>query len=254
GTAFQYFKRFYLNNSVMDYHPKFIVVTCVYLACKVEEFNVSMNQFVANIKGDRVKAADVVLNNELLLMQQLKYHLTVHNPYRPVEGLMIDMKSRCLNVGDPERFRNYIDNFIENSYFTDACFLYSPSQIALAAIVYAASKFDINLESYLTDILFSDAPEKVDNLRAMMASLWSMIRNISYPTKEQVKQIEKKLEKCRNEANNPDNQENKRALQEEMEETEPMRKYIKLSEEQKLRDDAYLQQQQSSTNSSTSYK
>lgn len=25
GTAFHYFKRFYLNNSVMDYHPKEIL-------------------------------------------------------------------------------------------------------------------------------------------------------------------------------------------------------------------------------------
>ena len=49
GTAFHYFRRFYLNNSVMDFHPKEILVTAVYLACKVEEFNVSMQQFVANI-------------------------------------------------------------------------------------------------------------------------------------------------------------------------------------------------------------
>ena len=33
----------------MDFHPKEILVTAVYLACKVEEFNVSMQQFVANI-------------------------------------------------------------------------------------------------------------------------------------------------------------------------------------------------------------
>jgi len=47
---------------------------------------------VANIKGDREKASDIILNNELLLMQQLNYNLTVHNPFRPVEGLMIDIK------------------------------------------------------------------------------------------------------------------------------------------------------------------
>ena len=49
GTAFHYFRRFYLNNSVMDFHPKEILVTAIYLACKVEEFNVSMQQFVSNI-------------------------------------------------------------------------------------------------------------------------------------------------------------------------------------------------------------
>lgn len=64
----------------------------MYLASKVEEFNVSISQFVANVKGDREKATDIILNNELLLMQRLQYHLTVHNPYRPVEGLLIDIK------------------------------------------------------------------------------------------------------------------------------------------------------------------
>lgn len=64
----------------------------MYLACKVEEFNVSISQFIANIKGDREKAADIILNNELLLMQQLNFHLAVHNPFRPVEGLLIDIK------------------------------------------------------------------------------------------------------------------------------------------------------------------
>lgn len=76
----------------MDYHPKHIMVTCIYLACKTEEFNVSMSQFVANVKGDRAKASHIVLNCELLLMQQLKYHLTVHNPFRPIEGFLIDIK------------------------------------------------------------------------------------------------------------------------------------------------------------------
>lgn len=115
GTAFHYFKRFYLNNSSMDYHPKEILwvltliqwysmniflnieprlsrATCVYLSCKVEEFNVSIGQFVANIKGDRNKAMDIILSNELLLMQELNYYLTVHNPFRPIEGFLIDIK------------------------------------------------------------------------------------------------------------------------------------------------------------------
>lgn len=70
----------------------FFRVTCIYLACKVEEFNVSIQQFVANIKGDREKATDIILNNELLLMEQLNFHLSIHNPYRPVEGLLIDIK------------------------------------------------------------------------------------------------------------------------------------------------------------------
>lgn len=92
-------KRFYLNNSVMNYHPKQIMVTCVYLACKVDEFNVPMEKFVANVKGDNTKARDFVLNNELMLMEQLKFHLTTHNPFRSVEGFLIDIKV-CNPISD----------------------------------------------------------------------------------------------------------------------------------------------------------
>lgn len=58
----------------------------------MEEFNVSISQFVANIKGDRGKAMDIILSNELLLMQELNYYLTIHNPFRPIEGFLIDIK------------------------------------------------------------------------------------------------------------------------------------------------------------------
>lgn len=73
-------------------------MTCIYLACKVEEFNVSIQQFVANIKGDREKATDIILNNELLLMEQLNFQLCIHNPYRPVEGLLIDIKVTTISI------------------------------------------------------------------------------------------------------------------------------------------------------------
>ncbi|KAI1280854.1 Cyclin-H [Halotydeus destructor] len=243
GTSLQYLKRFYLNNSVMNYHPKHVLVTCVYLACKVEEFNVSMTQFVANVRGDRVRAMDIVLSNELLLMQQLRYHLTVHNPYRPVEGLLIDLKTRCLTAGDPERFRPDIDDFIEKTYLTDAFLLFAPSQIALAAVVYAGAKNGVDLDSYLTDILLADAPNKIEHLSEVMKTLWNMIQAIESPDKGAVKAIDKKLETCRSQVNNPDSQEYKRANQDGGggDEDEPVRKYVKLSQEQQRREDAYLE-------------
>jgi cyclin H len=153
GTAFHYFKRFYIHNSVMNHHPKEIMVTCIYLACKVEEFNVSIQQFVGNLKGDREKATDIILNNELLLMEQLNFHLSIHNPFRPVEGLLIDIKTRC-TLNDPERLRPGTEHFLERAFLTDVVLLYSPSQVALAAVLHAASKLQENLDSYVTDTLF----------------------------------------------------------------------------------------------------
>lgn len=134
--------------------------TCVYLSCKVEEFNVSINQFVANIRGDRNKAMDIILSNELLLMKELNYYLTIHNPYRPVEGFLIDIKARC-SLNNPDRLRFGIDDFIAKTFFTDACLLYAPSQIALAAVLHAASKEQENLDSYVTECLFDSAKDKL---------------------------------------------------------------------------------------------
>ncbi|CAG0897293.1 unnamed protein product [Darwinula stevensoni] len=168
GTAFHFFKRFYLYNSAMDYHPKEILVTCVFLACKVDEFNVSMSQFVANIHGDKEKAVDVILNNELLLMQQLQYHLTIHLPFRPVEGFLIDLKvlnTRYPMLENPESLRAGVEDFLGKVFFTDAILIYAPSQIALAAILNAASRQNQNLDSYVTDCLFGDkASDKLNNI------------------------------------------------------------------------------------------
>ncbi|XP_034481804.1 cyclin-H [Drosophila innubila] len=205
GTAFHYFKRFYLNNTPMDYHPKEILATCVFVACKVEEFNVSINQFVNNIKGDRNKATDIVLSNELLLIGQLNYYLTIHNPFRPIEGFIIDIKTRS-NMQNPDRLRPHIDSFIDSTFFTDACMMHTPSQIGLAAVLHAASKEQENLDSYVTDLLFVSAPEKLRGLIEAVRKIRMLVKNYQPPDREKVKAIEKKLDKCRNQNNNPDSE------------------------------------------------
>lgn len=177
--------------------------TCVYLACKTEEFNVSIGQFVGNIKGDRIKAMDIILSNELLLMQRLNYYLTIHNPYRPVEGFLIDIKARC-SLMNPDRLRNGIDEFLEKTFFTEACLLFAPSQIALAAVLHAASKEQENLDSYVTESLFYNNKEKLLILIEAVRKIRFMVKNLAIPEKDEFKRIERKLEKCRNQEFNPD--------------------------------------------------
>jgi cyclin H len=108
GTACMYFKSFYLSNSVMEYHPRIIMLTCAFLACKVDEFNVSSPQFVGNLRESPLgqeKALEQILEYELLLIQQLNFHLIVHNPYRPFEGFLIDIKTRYPMLENPEIFK-----------------------------------------------------------------------------------------------------------------------------------------------------
>ena len=75
----------------------------------MEEYNVNVDQFVHVLKSDlRARIAEMILSYEvqlfcgwdqndvmlfqLMLMQRLKFHLTVHSPFRPLEGFIIDMK------------------------------------------------------------------------------------------------------------------------------------------------------------------
>lgn len=103
---------------------------------------------------------DIILSNELLLMQQLNYYLTVHNPYRPIEGFLIDIKTRC-SLANPERLRGGIDEFIDKTLMTDSCLIFSPSQLALAAVLHAASKEQENLDNYVTQSLFHNFQDKL---------------------------------------------------------------------------------------------
>ena len=73
--------------------PSHCRLTCAYLSCKVDEFNVSSTQFVGNlVQEEQERVLEQILEFELLLIQQLHFHLVVHNPYRPMEGLLIDIK------------------------------------------------------------------------------------------------------------------------------------------------------------------
>lgn len=95
----------------------FFRLTCAYLSCKVDEFNVSSTQFVANLVQEspagQERVAEQILEYELLLIQQLNFHLVVHNPYRPMEGLLIDLK-----VGGP---LPSVDGFLDMDISPSLC-------------------------------------------------------------------------------------------------------------------------------------
>lgn len=217
GTAFHYFKRFYLHNSVMNHHPKEILVTAVYLASKTEEFNVSMQQFVANVQGNQERATKIILNNELLLMQELQFHLTIHNPFRAVEGLLIDIKTRgdSIPIQDVDSFRPEMDSFLDKIFLTDAVLIYAPSQIALATVIHAASKKKQNLDRYVTERLFeSQGEEAIRHIITCVRNIRVMVKNVAEPLPgDQIKVLCTRLETCRNQDNNPDSVAYKRKLE-----------------------------------------
>ncbi|CAL8166373.1 unnamed protein product [Prunus armeniaca] len=88
ATALIYFKRFYLQWSVMQHHPKNIMLTCIYAACKIEENHVSAEELGKGISQDH----QMILNNEMIVYQSLEFDLIVYAPYRSIEGFIDDME------------------------------------------------------------------------------------------------------------------------------------------------------------------
>ncbi|XP_072372329.1 cyclin-H isoform X2 [Scyliorhinus torazame] len=198
GTASMYFKRFFLNNSLMEYHPRTIMLTSVYLACKVDEFNVSSSQYVANLwesPAGQEKALEQILEYELLLIQQLNFHLIVHNPFRPFEGFLIDLKTRYTAVENPEVLRKTADEFLSRATMTDAGLLFTPSQIAIAAIHFSASRAGINMDSYLTEcLMLKDNNECLSKLVEGIRCIKNLVKKYDPPKPEEVNLLKQKLE------------------------------------------------------------
>lgn len=79
-------------------------------------------------------------------------------------------------MSDPERLRPGTEHFLERAFLTDVILLYSPSQIALAAVLQAASKLQENLDSYVTDTLFgADGQGKLNELIEAVRSRQTLI-------------------------------------------------------------------------------
>ncbi|XP_077996965.1 cyclin-H-like [Glandiceps talaboti] len=241
ATSCTYLKRFYIHNTVMDYHPKWIMLTCVYLACKVEEFNVSIMQFVGNLHDNREKATEFILNHELLVMQHLNFHLTVHNPFRPLEGFLIDIKTRVPSIPDVEVLRRPAEEFLHRSLASNTCLLYSPSQIALTSVLHSAAKQAINLEKYVTDSLIGNRDLFKQTMDSMKKVRY-MVKHIEPIDSSKVQQIEDKLERCRNQELNPESEIYKKKLEDKLqaEEDETFIKRQKISEESKRADEQFL--------------
>jgi len=143
ATATTFVKRFYLRNTCMDFHPKNIVITCIFLASKAENYPLNLADFARKLAGKNNDAATIqenkrtVLDLEFLVSQSLQFEYAVTGAHRALYGLVLDLQS--LKEGGPSRedvhkLAAEAQTNLTNSRLTDAEFIYTPAQIALACI------------------------------------------------------------------------------------------------------------------------
>ncbi|KAJ8521444.1 hypothetical protein ONZ45_g1895 [Pleurotus djamor] len=83
ATAISYLKRFYLKNTVMDWHPKNVMLTTLFLATKTTNNPISLEAFTTNIP--KTAPADV-LDLEFLVAQSLEFEFAVWHAHRALWG------------------------------------------------------------------------------------------------------------------------------------------------------------------------
>ncbi|XP_061338016.1 cyclin-H1-1 isoform X1 [Gastrolobium bilobum] len=198
ATALIYFKRFYLQWSVMEHQPKNIMLTCIYAACKIEENHVSAEELGKGISQDH----QMILNNEMIVYQSLEFDLIVYAPYRSVEGFINDMEEFC-NAGDDQlqMLKNLQDTArleVDKMMLTDAPLLFPPGQLALAALRNSNAFHKVlDFDSYLSSIFSrQNSMHTMSELFESLNEIDSWVRKYKVPSEKELKHINRKLKSC----------------------------------------------------------
>ena len=220
ATACAYLKRIYLHNTIIDYPPEDYYRTCIYLACKVDEFNLKADDFCTNFRSQGLSpetaeaTIEQIIKTELKVISLLDYSLVVHSPYRPMEGFIISLKrfscqgidcndEKAISsiVGEIDKLSSKADNFILWSLATDVCFLYSPSQIALGALLYASrNSGSIDIPLFIKSITQSGSDSNDFNrIFAKVNTIVDIVKALKLPNKETVDAIFERVNEIRTE-------------------------------------------------------
>lgn len=195
ATALIYFKRFYLQWSVMEHHPKEVMLTCIYAACKAEENHVSAEELGKGIDQDH----QVILNNEMLVLQSLGFDLIVFAPYRALEGFLNDYEEFSGAKGEQlQNLRGTAIAEVDIIMRTDAPLLFPPGQLALTALRRSVWLHGgVDFERYLKSVL--SRQQNLHPLSELISSLDAvdtLISKLETPTSKEVKHIDRKLKSC----------------------------------------------------------
>ncbi|KAF2086910.1 cyclin-like protein [Saccharata proteae CBS 121410] len=236
ATAIQFLKRFYLYNSVMVYDPRQIVPSALYFAIKAESWKVVASEFIECMKGKfpMVDTVDKLLAPEYLIMQSLRYNISVRHPLRGLDGghmeliamakgkaallpwlgkTASEMQQEMLRLppkgpghtheqSEQGLLKREAESYYDTDYYvrstalyTDAYFHYTPPQIWLAALLLA----DEPLALFYLDTKFprsDDLSPLKEKVLSTIRACAVMLKSWSPVPKEEMTLLEKKRDAC----------------------------------------------------------
>lgn len=158
----------------MDFFPREIMLTALYLACKSADFPIGVDLFTSHLPRNRERYRDFIVNSELFLMEALQYDLWIHTPYRPLAGFIVDLVAYHTTLRQRNNLPALEDSsglilalksegyeIIHTWFQTDLCLMHSPSQFALAVLVeLGRSHPDLEVKNYIKREVCNLAPLK----------------------------------------------------------------------------------------------
>lgn len=202
ATAMVYFRRFYLNNSLLKHDPRVMMLACILLAGKVEESAVSTRELLK--VNPRIQLEDI-LHAELSLMQGLHFHLKVYHPHSIATTLLVDLRRKAALGAeaalDADAVRAWIaalDKQLDLILLTDAPLCFNPLDVAVACLVATQpSALGNTLQEFLTRRLGRTAADILQHAPLLAAALSAAQACVEGREEEAVKRV---IARCRAEA------------------------------------------------------
>jgi len=187
ATAVTYLKRFYLKNTVMDWHPKNVMLTALFLATKTTNNPITLEAYTSRIPKT---APSDVLDLEFLVAQSLGFEFAVWHAHRALWGMWLDLQSIAdASTDKSPEILDVATNHVRVARLTDAELIYTPSQIALACLSLA------NPSSAAQWASSKSLPELGGTIEAVKELI---TRTGHVPDVESVREVDRRLKLCKN--------------------------------------------------------
>ncbi|KAJ0403815.1 hypothetical protein P43SY_003912 [Pythium insidiosum] len=140
--AVMLFKRFYLSNSVMEFHPKYLAPTAIYVAGKVEEQYTHVDKIAEQLQIDHKH----IVGHEMVLLEGVRFQLIMYHPFRALLGFVDDFRgfrkaqSRELPLDVLQRLHANACMAVNEMMLTDLPLTSFPAFLALAALCHVADE------------------------------------------------------------------------------------------------------------------
>ncbi|KXZ45927.1 hypothetical protein GPECTOR_49g511 [Gonium pectorale] len=203
STAVQYYKRFFLRHTSMEFDPGRVMITAIFMATKVEEYFTRASVVAAAF----LVTEESVVKQEVALLEGLNFDLVVHSPYRALQGLVQPDQQPALPPLDeglasaPDALVGEVARSAERALdalmLSDAPLLFGPAQLAAAALRSGCKTRGLRIPNFIARLALraaarqgDEAPEQLEVPADPAAALTAVLDELDFLGSEGARKVE----------------------------------------------------------------